>query len=216
MSGLLPEKLAGKDQEGGVIAASSTVKRVHDCHNRAWRQYKGELRGFLVRRLANAAEADDLLQDVFLKALHQGKDFCSLDNPRAWLFRVARNLLIDRQRLQKDNLPLPEELVQDDRAEFAPVDALSQCLPRVLSELSAEDCEALVLCDLQGVAQKDYARRLGLSLAAAKSRVQRARTRLRLRLAEACQVRFDAAGKICCFVPRPALPSPIFPSKPGR
>ena len=51
----------------------------------------------------------------------------------------------------------------------------------------------------------DAALRLGLSLPAAKSRVQRARLRLRAQLAEACQVTFDDKGKVCCFVPRPPL-----------
>jgi len=55
------------------------------------------------------------------------------------------------------------------------------------------------------VTQNDYAQRLGLSLPAAKSRVQRARLRLRAQLSEACQVTFDEAGKVCCFVPRPLL-----------
>ena len=56
-----------------------------------------------------------------------------------------------------------------------PVDLLSHCLPRVLSELSPEDREAIVFCDIQGVTQRAFAERLGLSLPAAKSRVQRAR-----------------------------------------
>jgi RNA polymerase sigma-70 factor (ECF subfamily) len=39
-----------------------------------------------------------VLQDVFLKALRAGQNFCMLDNPRAWLFQVARNALVDRLR----------------------------------------------------------------------------------------------------------------------
>ena len=179
----------------------------YPCHNTAWRQHKAELQGFLARRAGSAAETDDLLQDVFLKALLQGKDFCRLDNPRAWLFHVARNLLIDRLRLSREQLPLPEDLTADTLPEFAPVDLLSHCLPRVLSEISPEDREAIMLCDMQGMTQNAYARLHGISLSAAKSRVQRARLRLRTRLAEACQVRFDEAGKICCFTPRAALES---------
>lgn len=173
------------------------------CHNKAWRQHKAEIRGFLANRAASATEADDLLQDVFLKALLHGKDFCCLDNPRAWLFHVARNLLIDRLRLSKEQVPLPDDLSAEPVAEFAPVDLLSHCLPRVLTELSPEDREAILLCDMQGVTQNDYALRLGLTLPAAKSRVQRARQRLQEQLVNACQVRFDEAGKVCCFVPRP-------------
>lgn len=154
---------------------------------------------------ANALEADDLLQEVFLKALLQGKEFCCIDNPRAWLFHVARNLLIDRLRLSKEQVPLPDDLCEQSVSGVEPVDLLSQCLPRVLSELSPEDREAILLCDVRGLVQKDYAQRLGLSLPAAKSRVQRARLRLRAQLAEACQVTFDDKGNVCCFVPRPPL-----------
>lgn len=120
---------------------------------------------------------------------------------------MARNLLIDRLRLAKEQVPLPDDLIADGAPETAPVDLLSHCLPRVLSELSAEDREAIVLCDIQGVTQKDFAGRLGLSLPAAKSRVQRARVRLRAQLSEACRVKFDEQGKICCFAPRPLLES---------
>jgi len=177
------------------------------CHNKAWRQHKAEIRGFLSNRAGSAAEADDLLQDVFLKALSQGTDFCGLDNPRAWLFHVARNLLVDRLRLTKEQVPLPDDLRAESNTESVPVDLLSHCLPRVLTELSPEDREAVLLCDMQGMTQKDYAQHLGISLPAAKSRVQRARRRLRAQLAEACQVTFDDEGKVCCFVPRPPLES---------
>lgn len=175
------------------------------CHSRAWRLHKAELRAFLVHQCRHAAEADDLLQEVFLKAVSQGQDFCRIENPRAWLFHVARNLLIDRLRVSKEMVELPEELADEKETETESVDRLSQCLPRVLSELSAEDRDAIVLCDIEGMTQQDFARRIGLSLPAAKSRVQRARVRLQAQLVTACKVRFDDQGKVCCFTPRPPI-----------
>lgn len=175
------------------------------CQQRAWQRHRAELRAFLADRSGSPASADDLLQEVFLKAIAQGQAFCRIDNPRAWLFRVARNLLIDRQRLAHDALPLPDELGAPPPADVDAVDLLSHCLPRVLAELPAADREAITLCDIEGLSQQDYARRLQLSLPAAKSRVQRARRRLREQLANACQLRFDENGKVCCFVARPPL-----------
>ena len=172
------------------------------CVSDAWEKHEAELRSFLRRRTHSDAEAQDMLQDVFLRALRQSNGLCGIDNPRAWLYTTARNLLIDRLRLTKDQVPLPEDLAAEPATELAPVDGLSQCLPRVLSELSAQDREAITLCDIEGMTQQDYAVRLGLSLPAAKSRVQRARVRLKARMTEACQVRFDEAGQVCCFVPR--------------
>ena len=177
------------------------------CHNKAWRQHHAEIRAFLKNRAGSTDEADDLMQEVFLKALHQGKEFCAIENARAWLFQVARNLLIDRLRLTKDLVPLPDDLLAETSLETEPVDLLSQCLPRVLTELSAEDSEAIILCDIEGMTQKAYAERLGLPLATAKSRVQRARQCLRSQLAHACKLTFDDEGKVCCFVPRQPLES---------
>ena len=171
-----------------------------------FRAVRAEIRGFLLHRTGDSAVADDLLQDVFLRALQQEKAFSALENPRAWLFQVARNLLLDRLRLSKDQVPLPDDLCVEMPG-FAPVELLSQCLPRVLSELSMPDRDAIELCDIQGMTQQQYAEQRGLSLPAAKSRVQRARLRLHAQMAEACQVVFDDEGKVCCFVPRPPLDS---------
>ena len=69
------------------------------CVAAAWQAHEGELRGYLRHRAADADVADDILQDVFLKAMRQGQAFCARDNPRAWLFQVARNALVDRAQL---------------------------------------------------------------------------------------------------------------------
>jgi len=175
------------------------------CVTEAWEKHETELRRFLRHRAGSDAEAEDLLQEVFLRALRQANGLCGIDNRRAWLFHAARNLLIDRLRLSKDQIPLPDDLAAPAENALPAVDGLAQCLPRVLTELSAQDREAITLCDIEGVTQRDYAQRLGLTLPAAKSRVQRARVRLKARLTEACQVRFDEAGEVCCFVPRPPL-----------
>ncbi len=172
------------------------------CLLRAWESHEPELRGFLERRAADPSLADDLLQEVFLKAMRQGVNFCEVENTRAWLFRVARNALVDHARRSRTTVDLPEDLAQDEGEEPAPVDRLTECLDRVLAEMPAEDAEILRRCDLEGMKQADFARAHGLGLPAAKSRLLRARARLRKSLSEACRVSFDEQGKVCCFVPR--------------
>ncbi|MFN3884573.1 MAG: sigma-70 family RNA polymerase sigma factor [Rhodocyclaceae bacterium] len=144
------------------------------CIVDAWDKHETELRRFLRHRASDDATAEDLLQEVFLRALRQKNGLCGIDNPRAWLFQTARNLLIDRLRMTKELVELPDDLAEEVE-EVPLVDSLTQCLPRVLSELSAQDREAITLCDIEGMTQQEYAKRLGLSLPAAKSRVQRAR-----------------------------------------
>ncbi len=172
------------------------------CLLAAWSEHEAELRRYLGHRLGDPGEADDLVQELFLRACRQGPAFCAVRNARAWLFEVARNVLMDHFRRTRACVPLPDDLAAAEPDEAA-VDQLAQCLPRVLSELSADDREAISLCDLGGMSQAAFAALKGLSLPGAKSRLQRARQRLRERLSEACQVQFDEAGRVCCFVCRP-------------
>lgn len=172
-----------------------------------WTRHEPELRGWLRARAPVASEVEDILQDSFIKALRQGDRFLAVEQPRAWLFEITRNTLIDRLRAHKPLAPLPPdwEDTPDEPQQLATVDALVACVPRVLSELDAKDREAIELCDLQGLPQAEFARLKGLTLPAAKSRVQRARQRMRERMAQGCQVSFEAGGRVADFVPRPPL-----------
>lgn len=175
------------------------------CLLTAWAAHQAELRGFLRHRSGLVEETEDLLQEVFIRALRQDAQFCVIENPRAWFFHVARNILADRFRHAYEHVPLPDDIPEQLPDEAPMVDTLSQCLPRVLSELPANDRLAITFCDIEGHSQLALAEYLGISLPGAKSRIQRARQRLRERLICACQVTFDDNGEVCCFVPRPPL-----------
>lgn len=180
---------------------SDPVPASFDCVLRAWGAHEAELRGFLASRAGHAGAAEDLLQEIFLKAMRQGKGFCSLDNPRAWLFQVARNALVDAARSARPNDTLSDDLPAPEPEARAPVDELDVCIARNLQALDDEDRRVLQSCDLDGRTVRAYAAELGLSLPAAKSRLLRARQRLRAALVRNCGVRFDEAGSVCCHVP---------------
>jgi RNA polymerase sigma-70 factor (ECF subfamily) len=180
------------------------------CVASARNSHEGELRGYLRHRLDDPHAAADLLQDVFVKALRQGQGFCTLHNPRAWLFQVARNALVDRVRMQHPQESLTPELADSlphESEPEAPVDALSDCLSRMLAELAPFDADILRACDLEGETQRSFAHRQGLGLPATKSRLLRARQRLRDRLVQACRVDLDATGRVAGHVPRGEPPS---------
>ncbi len=173
------------------------------CTLEAWRRHSAEIKGYLAHRLSDRNAAEDLVQEVFLRALRQGAEFCAIGEPRAWLFQVARNALVDHVRAQRNTVPLPDDLA-DEKESAAPVDELAGCLERSLAALSPVDRDVIRRCDLEGMKLQSYARAHGLTLPAVKSRIQRARRRMRAILVCNCQVRFDPAGLVCCHVPRPA------------
>lgn len=180
------------------------VETASSCLDAAWRQYAPELRAWMRHRLSQPQDVDDLMQDLFIKAFQQGQRFCDIANARAWLYEVARNALADRMKLRREMVALPDDLACQDE-DVAVVDMLTVCLPRVLSELDAQDRDALVCCDIEGMPQAVFAEKMGIKLSTAKSRLQRARQRLRERMNSACQVKLDCLGQVQDFVPRPPL-----------
>ncbi len=76
----------------------SDVTAFNNCINVFWRQHEAELSRFLTSKTGDSEKAADLLQELFLRARAHSDSFCEMENPRAWLYRAARNLLIDGYR----------------------------------------------------------------------------------------------------------------------
>jgi RNA polymerase sigma-70 factor (ECF subfamily) len=113
------------------------------------------------------------------------------------LYRIARNAIVDHYRTRRPSEPLPEELATDDSREARRAEQeLARCLTPLLGELPAPYGQALTLAELEGLPQREIARREGLSLSGAKSRVQRARTMLREALLACCRVELDQRGAV--------------------
>jgi len=77
--------------------------------------YLDEIYRYIYYRVAEPAEAEDLTEMVFLKAWETLPESTEpMDDIRAWLYRVAHNLVIDRHRTQKQTVPLEETLTHGD------------------------------------------------------------------------------------------------------
>lgn len=169
-----------------------------------WHAFREPLWNYIARRVPSPSDADDVLQDVFMK-VH--RNLPALENEERlgpWLYRVARNTLIDRYRRTDDHesfddsndLRLSE--VQEPDAE----QKIAGCLKEMIGDLPQAYRDALVLSELEGLPQRVVAERLGLSLSGAKSRVQRGRRLLHEALLACCHFEFDQRGKIMEYVPR--------------
>lgn len=170
----------------------------------AWAAYEAELGAWLRAQCRAPEEAAEILQESFLRAVRQGPRFDEIAEPRAWLYTVARRLLIDRARGRRPTETLGESLLETVAApapEGDPVSALVECLPVALAGLAPADRDLIQACDLDGTPQAEAAQGLGISLPALKSRLLRARQRLNASLTRACGVRFDEQGRVCCHRP---------------
>jgi RNA polymerase sigma-70 factor, ECF subfamily len=169
-----------------------------------WQAFREPLWNYIARRVPNATDADDVLQDVFLKVHRQLPALENEERLAPWLYRVARNTLIDRyRRLDGTELVEPTDDLSASEPEVPDAEQkIAACLKDMINGLPASYRDALVLSELEGLPQRLVAQRLGLSLSGAKSRVQRGRRLLREALLACCHFEFDQRGKIMEYVPR--------------
>ncbi|MBS0657923.1 MAG: RNA polymerase sigma factor SigZ [Verrucomicrobia bacterium] len=161
-----------------------------------WREFARPLRAFLRSRVRNDADADDLLQNVFLRIQRGAQQLRDPARLQGWVFRIARNALADHHRRGPREQPtadLPELIESLDGEEL--VD-LRPALRRMIRELPEDFRAAILLTEFEGLSQVELARRLGLSVSGAKSRVQRARAELRRMLDDCCRFEFDRRGRV--------------------
>jgi len=186
------------------ISPSNSNNQPAPCLLDIWGDIENTLYHWLYKQSHDSDLAFDLLQETFLKALQIDRSFCDISNQRAWLFKVASNLLTDEWRKQKrlEPLHLLEYSTHESDSLMDPVDSLVQCLPKALACLSNEERRVVEFCDLQGKSQQDFATHASLSLPAVKSRIQRARRKLREHLKNNCAIRFDDHNRVCCFFPK--------------
>lgn len=148
-----------------------------------------ELAGYLTRRLGSAGSASDVLHDTYLRLQALGA-VPGLDNPRAYLFRIADNIALDRVRA---DLRRQRRFVHDETAEQRPSEAPSaeavlehkqrlRLLAAAIAELPPRCREVFLLHKRDGLSHGEIARRLGISRSAVEKHVMKALAHCRDRL----------------------------------
>jgi RNA polymerase sigma-70 factor (ECF subfamily) len=133
---------------------------------------------YTYRMLGNRTDAEDATAETFLRVLRRSQELRADGAFRTWLFRIARNLCIDRMRQHKLLELPPEGLVYNNEDKTA----LRMAVHQALQELPQEYREPLVLCDLEDISAKEAAEVLKISVPALKSRLYRGRRALRDKL----------------------------------
>lgn len=161
------------------------------------RRERGRLLAFISRRVRDAAEAEDVLQEALYELVNAYRLMQPVEQVGAWLMRVARNRIIDRFRKRRPELlgDLAPEADDGDSAleRLLPVveegpdaelvrDVLMGELELALEELPAEQREVFIAQELEGVSFKELSARSGVGINTLLSRKRYAVLRLRERL----------------------------------
>ena len=140
-------------------------------------------------------EADDLVQDTFLKAFERFESFQMGTNCKAWLLKILRNTWIDRLRKKKiegQSLPLEEEIIAESSHDYETIWSNAEDLIenfsdeqiiKALSELPEDQRLTLFLIDVEQLSQQEVAEIMGVATGTVKSRTSRGRSVLKRKLA---------------------------------
>jgi RNA polymerase sigma-70 factor (ECF subfamily) len=188
-----------------------------------WSEFGDRLRAFIARRVDSDADAEDILQDVFLRIHRHAGAVKDGERLVSWLFQVTRNAIADFYRDPGRRRELPsgapydlerqgghtwEGLEDPDVASPAVRRELAACLGPMVAQLPPLYRDAVRLVDLEGLLQRDAAARSGITVSGLKSRVQRGRQALKSLLQSCCQVALDAGGRVSDYQPREGACSP--------
>ena len=169
-----------------------------------WSDYHHRLRAFLNSKVADQADAEDLLQEVLIKTHARLDSLRDNDSIQAWLYQVANRTVIDfyRKKGSLSNLDA-DDLWYEQEHHADVIEELSHCVEPFIRALPSDLAELLTAIDLEGQSQKDYAEKLGISYSTLKSRVQKGRKKLHELYNRCCRFSVDSTGNLMDFDQKP-------------
>lgn len=180
-----------------------------------WQELHRNLRTFVARRVQNQADVDDLVQRVLLQIVRGLGSLRDAGRLHAWVYRTARNVIVDYYRAAAGRRELPRGDATDldaaegtvrretfDEGDDRALQELAACLTPMLNALPPAYRDAVRAVDLEGATHAEAARRAGTSLSGMKSRVQRGRRQLREVFEACCRIDLDRQGSIADYTPR--------------
>lgn len=151
-----------------------------------YRAHSGRLFGLVLRMVGNPADAEDLLQEIFLSAHRKLESFRGDSALGTWLYRLATNQCLDYLRSRTARTGQLTDALDDEPGlsdvgsrGIAEQTVAKMDLERALVQLPEGCRAAFILHDVQGLEHREVADALGIAEGTSKSQVHKARLRLR-------------------------------------
>ena len=183
---------SGRSQQAGVKAGSPSdlelmqgVQRQDpEALSQLYDRYHGILKALVLRVVHNEAEADDLLQEIFMEIWSQAKNFSAQrGKPLGWMVTLARRRAIDglrkkqaytraEERLQKETEQQPEAWIHNSTEEEILDGDRRVLIRRVIGMLPPPQQQAIELAFFRGMSQREIAANTNTPLGTVKTRLE--------------------------------------------
>ena len=183
--------------------SSSSAIEVHE-----FQRHRVAVTRYLRYLIRDVAEAEDLAQEVFLRAHLRRETLRDEQALESWLFQIATNASIDRMRQRAraadreiskpvEDLPIADQ-TQPSALRVVQQAEMSVCVQKYVAKLSDAHKAVLLMHDADGLTAVEIAHLLQLPLTTVKMRLHRARRQLQAALNEACAIGGDERGVVIC------------------
>ncbi len=180
-----------------MISLFSSQKRQRDAFEREALPHLEALHAYALHLCRDGSDADDLVQETYIKALSNFASYQAGTNCRAWLFRILTNTFFNLRRSRKRHNPIDSEMPElelamaesaQDRGIYRPIDmqlldgVVSKHVTDALDALPPEFRTVLLLADLHDFSYKEIAEVVDCPVGTVMSRLFRARKAMQKRL----------------------------------
>ena len=155
--------------------ADGDMAALHDLYDLAHKS----VYGFALSITKNTHDAEDVLQETFLRVYAKAADYVPQRKPLAWIFTIARNLALTKLRSHGKDLPLDES--REEIPDLSPIENVEQrlVLETLFRVLSTEEKEIVVMHVAAGLKHREIAAVLDLPLSTVLSKYRRALAKLK-------------------------------------
>lgn len=182
-----------REVPGADVRASTAAAQDEALLTAVYRAHSTAIHSYAFRLLGNQEDADDVTQEVFIRAHERLEQLRDPDRLRPWLYRIATNLCMDllrkRSRVRRIlGIPIRLDADRDDEGEGTPLeiaepasaaafDGIAELdhISRALRSMAPKYATCLVLHGAQGLSYREIAEILGITPGAAAVRLARAR-----------------------------------------
>lgn len=168
-----------------------------------WEEFSNQLQKYILKRVNNFDDAEDILQDVFVKIHLKKNSVVESEKLIGWIYAITRNSIIDYYK-QKSNGAKDEQLnenkfIRTEKNKNLSYLELKKCINPFLSNLSQEEKQLIISVDIKLQPQTELAKELEIPYPTLKSKLQRVRKKMKKMFFECCTFEVDSKGQVIDF-----------------